>query len=75
MLAPSKPETDQMLYRPIEAAPRPQLTTRIWSALATALAGIGRQRADTQYLDSLSRRDLEDLGLRRSCDRDYPSLR
>ena len=64
-----------MLYRPLETAPRPSLPARFWTALAAALGSLRRQHADTQYLDGLSRRELEELGLHRPYDRDYPSMR
>lgn len=64
-----------MLYRPLETPRRPSLINRFGLAVAAALASLRRRHADTQYLDGLSPRDLEELGLRRFDDRDYPSMR
>ncbi len=56
-----------MLYR----NRKPSTLRRLQSLAASMLAALQRQFADTQYLQGLRDTELEELGLRRTPERDY----
>ena len=60
-----------MLYQTRKSSIARQLAARLLGAVVSALASLPKQFADTQYLEGLRESELEDLGLRRTPERDY----
>ena len=60
-----------MLYRTRKSSIARRLAARLLGAVTSALAVFSRQYADTSYLEGMRDAELEDLGLRRTPERDY----
>jgi hypothetical protein len=60
-----------MLYQTRKPSMPRRLAARLPGLFASTLALLQRQFADTQYLDGLRDVELEELGLRRTPERDY----
>ncbi len=60
-----------MLYRNRKPSTLRRLTARLLGLAGSMLTLLQRQYADTQYLEGLRDSELEDLGLRRTPERDY----
>jgi hypothetical protein len=57
-----------MLYKPTT---RESIAERFLRSIIFAFAALRRQHADTRYLEGLRPSELEELGLRRTDERDF----
>jgi hypothetical protein len=60
-----------MLYQTRKTSTARRLAAGLLGLLASAFAALPKRFADTEYLEGLRESELEDLGLRRTPERDY----
>ena len=64
-------EDAQMLYQPTKTGKPEFRPARVWASVLSIFGTLMARQADLEYLDGMRPEELEELGLRRTEDRDY----